>query len=119
MLQQGSYLAHGDEEQLNANGEAQASDSQSTFAPPTMKELQLGVEQHLLGAELNDQLSPITAQLYATSLWANHNGLEEDNGNEASLLLANQERGVAESNNPGDLSCDHKQEAASPDSVSR
>ncbi|KAK5908974.1 hypothetical protein CgunFtcFv8_016987 [Champsocephalus gunnari] len=26
-----------DEEQLNANGEAQASDSQSTFAPPTMK----------------------------------------------------------------------------------
>ncbi|XP_078016933.1 uncharacterized protein LOC117248210 isoform X1 [Epinephelus lanceolatus] len=96
-------------DQHNASGEAQASDSsqrkQSTYAPPTMKELQLGVEQHLLGAGLcdtDDQLSPITAQLYATaSLWANHNGPEEANGNEASLLLANQERGVAESNSSG------------------
>ncbi|KAK5854412.1 hypothetical protein PBY51_015483 [Eleginops maclovinus] len=112
-----------DGEQLSAGGEAQASDSQrkqSTFAPPTMKELQMGVEQHLLGAGLNDQLSPITAQLYATaSLWGNHNGPEEANGNEANLMLANQERGVAESNSSGDLSCEHKQEAASPDSVSR
>uniref|UniRef100_A0A3B4ZWN1 Uncharacterized protein n=1 Tax=Stegastes partitus TaxID=144197 RepID=A0A3B4ZWN1_9TELE len=107
----------------------QASDSQrkqSTFAPPTMKELQLGVEQHLLGAglpETDSQLSPITAQLYATaSLWANHNGPEEANGNEACLLLANQERGVAESSSSGgktDLSCEHKKEASSPDSVSR
>uniref|UniRef100_A0A8C9Z173 Protein phosphatase 1 regulatory subunit 1C n=1 Tax=Sander lucioperca TaxID=283035 RepID=A0A8C9Z173_SANLU len=68
-------------------------------------ELQLGVEHHLLGAGLCDtdgQLSPITAQLYATaSMWANHNGPEEANGNEASLLLANQERGVAESNSSG------------------
>ena len=71
------------------------------FFPLFSSELQLGVEQHLLGAELNDQLSPITAQLYATSLWANHNGPEEANGNEASLLLANQERGVAESNSSG------------------
>lgn len=65
----------------------------------------MGVEQHLLGAglcETDGQLSPITAQLYATaSLWANHNGPEEANGNEASLLLANQERGVAESNSSG------------------
>ncbi|KAM6922460.1 protein phosphatase 1 regulatory subunit 1A-like isoform 1-T1 [Lycodopsis pacificus] len=115
-------------DQHNASGETQTSESsqrkQSTFAPPTMKELQLGVEQHLLGAGLCDtdgQLSPITAQLYATaSLWAaNHNGSEEANGNEAGLLLANQERGVAESNSSGDLSCDHKQEASSPDSVSR
>ncbi|XP_069574924.1 protein phosphatase 1 regulatory subunit 1C [Brachyistius frenatus] len=114
-------------EQQNAGGEPQASDAsqrkQSTFAPPTMKELQLGVEQHLLGAGLCDadgQLSPITAQLYATaSLWANHNGPEEANGNEAGLLLANQERGVAESNSLGDLSRDHKQDASSPDSVSR
>uniref|UniRef100_A0A8P4K9E0 Protein phosphatase 1 regulatory subunit 1C n=1 Tax=Dicentrarchus labrax TaxID=13489 RepID=A0A8P4K9E0_DICLA len=96
-------------DQQNASGESQASDGaqrkQSTYAPPTMKELQLGVEQHLLGAGLcdtDDQLSPITAQLYATaSLWANHNGPEEANGNEASLLLANQERGVAESNSSG------------------
>ncbi|XP_022061949.1 protein phosphatase 1 regulatory subunit 1C isoform X3 [Acanthochromis polyacanthus] len=113
-------------DQHNASGDAQASDSQrkqSTFAPPTTKELQLGVEQHLLGAglpETDSQLSPVTAQLYATaSLWANHNGPEEANGNEACLLLANQERGVAESESSGDLSCDHKKEASSPDSVSR
>ncbi|XP_075960338.1 protein phosphatase 1 regulatory subunit 1A-like isoform X1 [Anarhichas minor] len=96
-------------DQHNASGETQTSESsqrkQSTFAPPTMKELQLGVEQHLLVAGLCDtdsQLSPITAQLYATaSLWANHNGPEEANGNEAGLLLANQERGMAESNSSG------------------
>lgn len=68
-------------------------------------ELQLGVEQQLLGAGLCDtdgQLSPITAQLYAAaSLWANHNGPEETNGNEAGLPLASQERGVAESNSSG------------------
>ncbi|XP_034465409.1 protein phosphatase 1 regulatory subunit 1C isoform X1 [Hippoglossus hippoglossus] len=95
-------------DQNNASGESQESDSsqrkQSTFAPPTMKELQLGVEQHLLGAGLSEtdggQLSPITAQLYATApLWANHNGPEEANGNE--VPLANQERGVAESNSLG------------------
>lgn len=66
-------------------------------------ELQLGVEQHLLEAglcETDGQLSPITAQLYTSVLWANHNGPEEANGNEASLVLANQERGVAESNSP-------------------
>ncbi|XP_044069519.1 protein phosphatase 1 regulatory subunit 1C [Siniperca chuatsi] len=112
-------------DQHDASGDSQASDAaqrkQSTYTSPTMKELQLGVEQHLLGAGLCDgQLSPITAQLYATaSLWGNHNGPEEANGNEASLLLANQERGVAESNSSGDLSCDHKKEASSPDSVSR
>ncbi|KAM7408308.1 hypothetical protein PAMA_002151 [Pampus argenteus] len=109
-------------DQHNASGETQASDAsqrkQSTYAPPTMKELQLEVEQHLLGAD--GQLSPITAQLYATAtLWANHNGPEEANGNEASLLLANQEKGVAESNSSGELSHGRQKEASSPDSVSR
>uniref|UniRef100_A0A3Q0RMQ6 Protein phosphatase 1, regulatory (inhibitor) subunit 1C n=1 Tax=Amphilophus citrinellus TaxID=61819 RepID=A0A3Q0RMQ6_AMPCI len=83
-------------------------------------ELQLGVEQHLLGAglcETDTELSPITAQLYATaSMWANHNGPEEANGNEASLLLANEERGVAESKSSGGKIY---LEASSPDSVSR
>ncbi|XP_035462690.2 protein phosphatase 1 regulatory subunit 1C [Scophthalmus maximus] len=132
-------------DQHNPGEESQDSDSsqrkQSTYAPPTMKgqfslrrlstrgalfspELQLGVEQHLLGAgrcDADGQLSPITAQLYATaSLWANHNGPEEANGNEAGLLpLANRERGMADSNSLGDLSCDLKKEAPSPDSVSR
>ncbi|TKS85961.1 hypothetical protein D9C73_019381 [Collichthys lucidus] len=95
--------------QLDPQAAEHASDGaqrkQSTYAPPTMKELQLGVEQHLLGAglcETDGQLSPITAQLYANAtLWDNHNGPEETNGNEASLLLANQERGVAESNSSG------------------
>ena len=68
-------------------------------------EVQQGVEQQLPGAgacEPESQLSPITSQIYAaTSLWANHNGPEETNGNEASLLLANQERGVADSNSSG------------------
>lgn len=68
-------------------------------------ELQLGVEQHLLGAglcETDTELSPVTAQLYAAaSMWANHNGPEEANGNEASLLLANEERGMAESISSG------------------
>ncbi|XP_026212279.1 protein phosphatase 1 regulatory subunit 1C isoform X1 [Anabas testudineus] len=96
-------------DQHNASEEPQASDSsqrkQSTYIPPTMKELQQEVEQHLLGTglcESDGQTSPITAQLYATaSLWANHNGPEEANGNEASLQLANQERGVADSNSSG------------------
>lgn len=53
--------------------------------------------------ETDGQLSPITAQLYAdSSLWANHNGPEEANGNEACLLLANRERGgVAKGNSSG------------------
>uniref|UniRef100_A0A671VTE2 Protein phosphatase 1, regulatory (inhibitor) subunit 1C n=1 Tax=Sparus aurata TaxID=8175 RepID=A0A671VTE2_SPAAU len=97
-------------DQHNASGESQPSEAaqrkQSTYAPPTMKELQLGVEQHLLGAGLSEtdgeELSPVTAQLYAAAtLWGNHNGPEEANGNEAGLLLANQERAVAESNSSG------------------
>lgn len=79
--------------------------SLSTGGDLLSSELQQEVEQHLLGAgfcETDGQMSPITAQLYATaSLWANHNGQEEANGNEASLQLANQERGMADSNSFG------------------
>ncbi|XP_012728218.2 protein phosphatase 1 regulatory subunit 1C isoform X1 [Fundulus heteroclitus] len=111
----------------NASGESQDSDGtqrkQSTYAPPSIKDLTLGVEQHLLGAGLCDTdslLSPITAEHYATDYtWANHNQPEEANGNEACLLLANQERGVAESNSSGDLSSTKSKEAPSPDSISR
>ncbi|KAM9727496.1 protein phosphatase 1 regulatory subunit 1C [Menidia menidia] len=100
-------------DQHNAGGETQGPDAsqrkQSAFAPPTMKDLQ--------GAglpETDSELSPITAQLYAASQWANHNGPEEANGNEACLLLANQERG-----GPEDPSCCHIKDDSSPDSVSR
>lgn len=77
----------------------------STRGALLSSEIQQGVEQQLLGAgvcEADSQQSPITAQLYATaSLWANHNGPEEPNGNEASLMLANQERGLEASNSSG------------------
>lgn len=77
----------------------------STRGALLSSDIQQGVEQQLLGAgvcEADSQQSPITAQLYATaSLWANHNGPEEPNGNEASLMLANQERGVEASNSSG------------------
>lgn len=77
----------------------------STRGALLSSEIQQGVEQQLLGAgacETDSQLSPVTSQLYAAaSLWANHNGPEETNGNETSLLLANQERGVADSNSSG------------------
>lgn len=52
--------------------------------------------------ETDGQVSPITAQLYAAaSPWANRNGQEEANGNEANLQLAYQERGMADSNSFG------------------
>ncbi|CAL8369645.1 protein phosphatase 1 regulatory subunit 1C isoform X2 [Gadus morhua] len=113
--------------QNTASGETQdpeaAQRKQGTYAAPTMKELQMGVEQHLLGpdvCETDGQMSPITAQLYGSpALWDNHNGPEEANGNETVLLLANEARGVADSNSSGDLSCDHKEEVSSPGSVSR
>lgn len=77
----------------------------STRGALLSSEIQQGVEQQLPGAgscEADSQQSPITAQLYATaSLWANHNGPEEPNGNEASLVLANQGRGVEASNSSG------------------
>ncbi|KAM4607397.1 protein phosphatase 1 regulatory subunit 1C [Polymixia lowei] len=94
-------------DQHTASGETQGPEAsqrkQSTYAPPIVKELQLGVEQHLLGGETDSQISPITAQVNGNdALWANHNGLEEANGNEASVVLANEERGMAESNSLGD-----------------
>uniref|UniRef100_A0A3Q2PG29 Protein phosphatase 1, regulatory (inhibitor) subunit 1C n=1 Tax=Fundulus heteroclitus TaxID=8078 RepID=A0A3Q2PG29_FUNHE len=86
----------------------------STRGAILSSDLTLGVEQHLLGAglcETDNLLSPITAEHYATDYtWANHNQPEEANGNEACLLLANQERGVAESNSSG---------GKLPDSISR
>ncbi|XP_028325357.1 protein phosphatase 1 regulatory subunit 1A-like [Gouania willdenowi] len=113
-------------EQHNASGDSQASDGaqrkQSTYTPPPMKDYQLGAEQHVLRAGQCDDspTSPIIAQLCsASSLWANHNGAVEANGNEAGLPLANQER-VSESVSTGDLSCDLMSlGASSTESISR
>ncbi|KAI1898166.1 hypothetical protein AGOR_G00069550 [Albula goreensis] len=68
---------------------------QSVYTPPTMKELQLVVEQHLQKQENPeaglcdslDPLSPITAQHYGNAaLLANHN-CPEPNGNEAHVNM--------------------------------
>ncbi|XP_028848012.1 protein phosphatase 1 regulatory subunit 1C isoform X1 [Denticeps clupeoides] len=64
---------------------------QSVYTPPTMRELQLVVEQHFQRQEQKeagfcdspDTPSPITAQRYGNEAqWANHN-CPEPNGNEA------------------------------------
>ncbi|XP_031442224.1 protein phosphatase 1 regulatory subunit 1C [Clupea harengus] len=67
---------------------------QSVYTPPTMRELQLVVEQHFQRQEQQqeagladspDTPSPITAQRYgnaASPLWVNHN-CPEPNGNDA------------------------------------
>ncbi|XP_057704651.1 protein phosphatase 1 regulatory subunit 1C isoform X2 [Corythoichthys intestinalis] len=87
-------------DQNNASGGTQSAEGaqrkQSILAPPTMKELQFG-GQNLPGGT-DSQLSPITAQLYSSSFpWANLNGPEEANGNQAGLF-ANQQQGVPQSN---------------------
>uniref|UniRef100_A0A8B9LND8 Protein phosphatase 1, regulatory (inhibitor) subunit 1C n=1 Tax=Astyanax mexicanus TaxID=7994 RepID=A0A8B9LND8_ASTMX len=74
------------------NQSAQLSPAQrktSVYTPPTMRELQLVVEQHFQRQELEaghsdspDTPSPITAQHYGNAAqWANHN-CPEPNGNE-------------------------------------
>uniref|UniRef100_A0A671S6X0 Protein phosphatase 1, regulatory (inhibitor) subunit 1C n=1 Tax=Sinocyclocheilus anshuiensis TaxID=1608454 RepID=A0A671S6X0_9TELE len=64
---------------------------QSVYTPPTMRELQLVVEQHFQRQEQQeaglsdspDTPSPITAQHFANEAqWANHNS-SEPNGNES------------------------------------
>ncbi|XP_061644820.1 protein phosphatase 1 regulatory subunit 1B-like isoform X1 [Phyllopteryx taeniolatus] len=87
----------------------------STLAPPTMKDLHVRVEQHSPGGP-DCQLSPISAQLYDGSCpWTNQNGLDQANGNEAGLL-ANQERGLAQSQSSGRLeSCVPEEEEEEED----
>ncbi|XP_061765971.1 protein phosphatase 1 regulatory subunit 1A-like isoform X3 [Nerophis ophidion] len=135
-------------DQYDASGGAQTSDGaqrkHSTWAPPTRKEravLKRGVFQRSQealqsGVEPNScQFRPMTAQL----LWTNQNEPQEDNGNEAGLLLSNQEREMEASSSSGvspdspgvshdspgvspdspGVSPDSQIQASSPDSVSR
>ncbi|XP_061693377.1 protein phosphatase 1 regulatory subunit 1A-like isoform X2 [Syngnathoides biaculeatus] len=109
-------------DQNNAGGGSQSVDGaqrrRSTLAPPTRKDLHAEAEQHPPGGP-DYQLSPITAQLYASACsWTNQNGPKEANGNEAGLR-ANQERGLAQSRSSTDMSCESPKEVSSPDSVSR
>uniref|UniRef100_A0A8C1YIG0 Protein phosphatase 1, regulatory (inhibitor) subunit 1C n=1 Tax=Cyprinus carpio TaxID=7962 RepID=A0A8C1YIG0_CYPCA len=88
----------GDDKQTTSNQtEAQSAQlspaqrKQSVYTPPTMRELQLVVEQHFQRQEQQeaglsdspDTPSPITAQHFANEAqWANHNSSEPD-GNES------------------------------------
>uniref|UniRef100_A0A8C2EQU7 Protein phosphatase 1, regulatory (inhibitor) subunit 1C n=1 Tax=Cyprinus carpio TaxID=7962 RepID=A0A8C2EQU7_CYPCA len=88
----------GDDKQTTSNQtEAQSAQlspaqrKQSVYTPPTMRELQLVVEQHFQRQEQQepglsdspDTPSPITAQHFANEAqWANHNS-SEPNGNES------------------------------------
>ncbi|XP_061644823.1 protein phosphatase 1 regulatory subunit 1B-like isoform X3 [Phyllopteryx taeniolatus] len=106
-------------DQNNTSGGSQFVDGaqrkKSTLAPPTMKDLHVRVEQHSPGGP-DCQLSPISAQLYDGSCpWTNQNGLDQANGNEAGLL-ANQERGLAQSQSSGRLeSCVPEEEEEEED----
>ncbi|KAK7154515.1 hypothetical protein R3I94_007745 [Phoxinus phoxinus] len=90
--------ASGDDKQTTGNQtEAQSAQlspaqrKQSVYTPPTMRELQLVVEQHFQRQEQQeaglsdspDTPTPITAQHFANEAqWANHNS-SEPNGNES------------------------------------
>ncbi|XP_061765973.1 protein phosphatase 1 regulatory subunit 1C-like isoform X4 [Nerophis ophidion] len=101
-------------DQYDASGGAQTSDGaqrkHSTWAPPTRKALQSGVEPN------SCQFRPMTAQL----LWTNQNEPQEDNGNEAGLLLSNQEREMEASSSsgvsPDSPGVSHDSPGVSPDS---
>uniref|UniRef100_A0A8C1W4A2 Protein phosphatase 1, regulatory (inhibitor) subunit 1C n=1 Tax=Cyprinus carpio TaxID=7962 RepID=A0A8C1W4A2_CYPCA len=93
-----SFSPSGDDKQTTSNQtEAQSAQlspaqrKQSVYTPPTMRELQLVVEQHFQRQEQQeaglsdspDTPSPITAQHFANEAqWANHNSSEPD-GNES------------------------------------
>ncbi|XP_038835374.1 protein phosphatase 1 regulatory subunit 1C-like [Salvelinus namaycush] len=109
----GKTLSHHTE--LQGADLSSAQRKQSTFIPPTVKELQMVMDQnfqkpeHLEAGlcENTDQLSPITAQHYGnTAQRANHNGPDEPNGNELYAnhrLLANGGLSFADSNCTGDF----------------
>ncbi|XP_036838999.1 protein phosphatase 1 regulatory subunit 1C-like [Oncorhynchus mykiss] len=104
---------------------------QSAFIPPTVKELQMVMDQNFQKpehleeglCENTDQLSPITAQHYGnTAQQANHNGSDEPNGNELYAnhrLLANGGLPVADSNCTGETSTSQQGNLSSPTSISR
>ncbi|XP_029597264.1 protein phosphatase 1 regulatory subunit 1C [Salmo trutta] len=104
---------------------------QSTIIPPTVKELQMVMDQNFqkpehLEAGLCEntyQLSPITAQHYGnTAQRANHNGPDEPNGIELNVnhrLPANGGLPVADSNCTGETSTSQQGNLSSPTSISR
>ncbi|XP_055764512.1 protein phosphatase 1 regulatory subunit 1C-like [Salvelinus fontinalis] len=118
-------------EDLQGADLSSAQRKQSTFIPPTVKELQMVMDQnfqkpeHLEAGlcENTDQLSPITAQHYGnTAPRANHNEPDEPNGNELYAnhrLLANGGLSFADSNCTGETSTSQQDNLSSPTSISR
>ncbi|KAL6484270.1 hypothetical protein MHYP_G00063150 [Metynnis hypsauchen] len=99
----------------------------SVYTPPTMRELQLVVEQHFQRQEQleaglcdsPDTPSPVTAQHYGNAAqWANHN-CPEPNGNEA-YVSSEAQAGSSEAGgeSPETSECRQKN-LSSPSSVSR
>ncbi|XP_062302931.1 protein phosphatase 1 regulatory subunit 1C-like isoform X2 [Osmerus eperlanus] len=69
-----------------------------SYAPPTIKDLQQHLQRHEQPEAGFCENSPIATQHFGnTAQWANHNGPDEPNGNEAYLLLANEELALGES----------------------
>ncbi|XP_049340805.1 protein phosphatase 1 regulatory subunit 1C isoform X2 [Astyanax mexicanus] len=111
------------------NQSAQLSPAQrktSVYTPPTMRELQLVVEQHFQRQELEaghsdspDTPSPITAQHYGNAAqWANHN-CPEPNGNEG-YVSSDAQAGSSEAGGESPESSECRQKnLSSPSSISR
>ncbi|XP_051998222.1 protein phosphatase 1 regulatory subunit 1C-like isoform X1 [Xyrauchen texanus] len=122
--------ASGDDKQTTGSQtEAQLSPAQrkqSVYTPPTMRELQLVVEQHFQRQEEQDvglsdspdTPSPITAQHFSNQAqWANHNS-SEPNGNE-SYVSSEGQPGCGDGGNTPDTSGSEQKILSSPSSVSR
>ncbi|XP_073767916.1 protein phosphatase 1 regulatory subunit 1C isoform X2 [Danio rerio] len=100
---------------------------QSVYTPPTMRELQLVVEQHFQRQEQQetglsdspDTPSPITTQHFATEAqWANHNS-SEPNGNQSYVSTEGQPGSSGAGGNTAESSGSEQKNLSSPSSVSR
>ncbi|XP_066497126.1 protein phosphatase 1 regulatory subunit 1C [Hoplias malabaricus] len=117
----------------SSQGEAQSAQlspaqrKTSVYTPPTMRELQLVVEQHFQRREQKeaglcdspDTPSPITAPHYGNAAqWANHN-CPEPNGNEA-YVISEAQAGSSEAGGESSETSECRQKnLSSPSSVSR
>ncbi|XP_065108309.1 protein phosphatase 1 regulatory subunit 1C isoform X2 [Paramisgurnus dabryanus] len=100
---------------------------QSVYTPPTMRELQLVVEQHFQKQEQQeaglsdspDTPSPITAQHFTNAAqWTNHNS-SEPNGNESYVSSEGQPGSSGDGGNTADTTGSEQKTLSSPSSISR
>ncbi|XP_026127063.1 protein phosphatase 1 regulatory subunit 1C isoform X1 [Carassius auratus] len=127
--------ASGDDKQTTSNQTEQAQSDQlspaqrkqSVYTPPTMRELQLVVEQHFQKQEQQDAglsdspdtPSPITAQHFVNEAqWANQNS-SEPNGNASCVSTEGQPGSSGDGGDTADTSGSEQKNMSSPSSVSR